>query len=90
MINYYAIYDKSLNLSNNPFPARDDSAAVQCVRNMLIAAGDNILPRIVPVCDLRFVGAFDEENACFDNCVSSRLVCSLSDIPLPEPTGGDT
>lgn len=90
MLNFYAIYDNSLKLSNPPFSARDDSHAVSMVRNMLLSADDSILPRIVSVCELRFVGAFDEEHSCFDQVVSSRTVCSLSDIPILESTGGDS
>lgn len=90
MMNFYAIYDNSLKLSNPPFSARDDSHAVSIVRNMLLSADDSILPRIVPVCELRFAGAFDEENACFDSLVSPHTVCSLSDIPIPDSERGDT
>lgn len=90
MMNYYCIYDKSLKFSNLPFPARDDNEAIRSVRNMLLSADDNILARVVPVCELRYCGAFDEQAACFSEGVQTRLVCSLSSIPVSQSEGGDT
>lgn len=90
MINYYCIYDNSLQLANLPFPARDNNEAVSMVRNMLLSADDSILKRISSVCELRLCGTFDQETASFDPVVSARTLCALSDIPLPSSVGGDS
>lgn len=90
MTNYYCLFDTQLNLANLPFPARDDAAAVSMVRNMLLSSSDDVFKRVAPVCDLRQCGTFDEKFGCFLEGFETRLVCPVSDIPLPESKGGVT
>jgi hypothetical protein len=87
-MNYYCIYDKSLQQANLPFAASDDQSAVRMVRNMLLSATDDVFERVLPVCDLRYVGAFDEVEAKFKSADSNRILCDLSSIPIPSDDGG--
>lgn len=89
MVNYYCIYDNSLELANPMFAASDDQSAVRLCRNMLLSSTDDVFSRIVPSCDLRFVGSFDETTCDFVPSKPARLVCHLSNIPIPHSSGGD-
>lgn len=88
MLRYYSIHDNSLNLSNPPFSAPDDKSAVRMVRNMLVSADDAVFKRVFPVCDLLYVGSFDETRACFLPEGDAVLVVHLADIPIPDGAGG--
>lgn len=88
MLNYYAIYDKSLKLANSPFPARDDNDAVRIVRNFIHAAGNDLFARIVPVCDLRRCGSFDEEACTFLAAPEDNFVVALINIPVVDTDAG--
>lgn len=90
MIKYYCIYDKQLNLANPPFAATDDQSAIRMVRNMLLSSDDTVLKRVLHICELRCVGAFEETASVFNSEGSPRVLCSLADIPLPDNSGGDT
>lgn len=89
MITYYCIFDRSLNLSNLPFAARDDDDAVSMVRNMLLSADRSILGRISDFCELRRCGVFDQKTSTFQSESGAFVVCALSDIPLPKSKEGD-
>lgn len=92
MINYYALYDNSLKLSNPPFACNDDISAKRLVRNMLISASDDVFTKIVSITSLVFVGRYDEVDAKFIPAPEMVKVCDLCDIPLPAPSdnsGGD-
>lgn len=84
MINYYAVFDKSLNLSNAPFIATDDKSAIRLVRNMLLSADDGIVSKVSKHCDLRFVGFFNEETCEFIPREKDHIVIDLCSIPLPD------
>lgn len=83
MINYYAFYDESLKLSNPPFAAADDNAAIRATRNMLLSSSDDVFNKVVPITELVFVGTFDEVKGVFCSIDARRKVISLKDIPLP-------
>lgn len=89
MIKYYCIYDKQLNLANPPFAASDHQSAIRMVRNMLLSSDDSVLKRVLPICELRCVGTFDETTSVFNSEGASTVLCSLADIPLPDNSGGD-
>ena len=84
MINYYAIFDRSLNLSNAPFVAPDDKSAIRLVRNMLLASDDGVVSRVAKDCDIRFVGFYNEETCSFVPREKDHIVIDLSAIPLPD------
>lgn len=90
MLNYYCIYDNSLEMANPMFTAADDNSAVRLCRNMLLSGSDDVLSRVLPSCDIRYVGSFDETNCEFKSCEPARLVCHLRDIPIPNAPGGDS
>lgn len=90
MIKFYSIYDNQLHQSNPPFAAADDKSAIRMVRNMLLSADDSIYNRVRSICDLRFVGTFDEVTARFESKDDSRVLCSLDSIPMPSDIGGDS
>lgn len=85
---YYCIYDNQLQQANPPFFSRDDKSAVAMVRNILLSASDDVFKRVFPVCDLVYVGSFDCTSAQFESSAGKTFVCHLSDIPLPDASGG--
>ena len=92
MLNFYALYDNSLKLSNPPFLCNDDISAKRLVRNILLSASDDVFTKIVSVTSLVFVGSFDEVNAKLIPAPDMVKVCDLCDIPIPAPadnSGGD-
>lgn len=88
MIKYFAIYDNSLQQANPPFAASDEKSAVRMVRNMLVSASDDVFKRVLPVCDLVYVGSFDDIATKFESPDNKKVVCHLSDIPIPDAPGG--
>lgn len=88
MLRYYSIYDNQLQQANPPFFARDDKSAIGMVRNMLLSADDDVFKRVMPVCDLVYVGTFDSTAASFDSTDGKTVICSLADIPIPDAPGG--
>lgn len=84
MINYYAFFDNSLNLSNVPFTATDDRSAIRATRNMLLSATDDVLHKVILCTDLVHVGQFDEVKGVFLDNIGRRKVISLKDIPTPD------
>lgn len=82
IINYYCIFDRSLQRSNMPFAAHDDGEAKEIVRNMFLSFDEehaSILPKIRSVCEVRYSGCFDTDTGEMLPTVNSgRFVFDLS------------